>query len=160
MHPFYDKMLQRIQTENVRFSISFERRRLTIDGKIVPIPTDEFLDWSIDEIIDELKYLFAGYHRSVPSERTEHKRRTYFYALPLSQLSDDDIETGLLREQAQFAIELFFLLNIANGKFTDFPFRDDQAFFWQPIPNHPLIVMRSWLTPSPQPATAPTTHLR
>jgi len=146
-HFFYDQMLHRIVTDNCKFRISFEHRTLIIDHHKVELPTDEFLDWSIDELVGELQYLFDGYYNSVPSERTDHQRHTYFVSLPLSQLSDDDMVTGLLREQAQFALELFFLLNIVNGKFLDFPFRSDKDFFWQPSPNHPLIVHRSWIEP-------------
>ena len=84
--------------------------------------------------IEALEAAYAVYKHSIPSEKTMH-RTARFYALPESELSDDDMLYGMPREEAEAALE--FAL-------ADFAYPDDAGWFWQSENDPDLVVLRSW----------------
>ncbi len=103
-------------------------RSLTFCGKTV-----ERTDGGTTSI-DALEAVYAVYKHSIPSEKTMH-RTSRFYALPESELSDDDMLYGMPREQAEAALE--FAL-------ADFSYPEDAGWFWQSKNDPDLVVLRSW----------------
>ena len=84
--------------------------------------------------IEALEAAYAVYKHSIPSEKTMH-RTARFYALPESELSDDDMLYGVSREEAEAALE--FAL-------ADFAYPEDAGWFWQSKNDPDLVVLRSW----------------
>ena len=87
--------------------------------------------------IEMLEAAYAVYKHSVPSEKTMNRTHR-FYALPESELSDDDMLYGMPREEAEYALEQLV---------GDFELPEGSGWFWQ-SPNDPdLVVLRSWTEP-------------
>ena len=84
--------------------------------------------------IEALEAAYAVYKHSIPSEKTMH-RTARFYALPESELSDDDMLYGVSRVEAEAALE--FAL-------ADFAYPEDAGWFWQSKNDPDLVVLRSW----------------
>lgn len=84
--------------------------------------------------VDELEAAYASYKHSIPSEKTMH-RPARFYALPESELTDDDMLYGIKREDAERELE---------KALQGFSMPAGSGWFWQ-SPNDPdLVVLRSW----------------
>jgi len=84
--------------------------------------------------IEALETAYAVYKHSIPSEQTMH-RTARFYALPESELSDDDMLYGVHREQAERDLE-----NALQG----FTLPEGSGWFWQSSNDPDLVVLRSW----------------
>ena len=84
--------------------------------------------------IEALEAAYEVYKHSIPSERTMH-RTARFYALPESELSDEDMLYGMPREQAEAALE---------AALADFAYPEDAGWFWQSKNDPDLVVLRSW----------------
>ena len=84
--------------------------------------------------IEALEAAYEVYKHSIPSERTMH-RTARFYALPESELSDEDMLYGMSREQAEAALE---------AALADFAYPEDAGWFWQSKNDPDLVVLRSW----------------
>ena len=87
--------------------------------------------------IEELEAAYAVYKHSIPSEKTIN-RTARFYALPESELSDEDMLYGTPREEAERELE---------KALAGFTMPEGSGWFWQ-SPNDPdLVVLKSWLRP-------------
>ena len=84
--------------------------------------------------IDELEAAYATYKHSIPSEKTMH-RTSRFYALPESELSDDDMLYGVRREDAKRALE---------KALQGFAMPEGAGWFWKSENDPDLVVLRSW----------------
>lgn len=84
--------------------------------------------------VEMLESAYATYKHSVPSEKTMH-RTCRFYALPESELSDDDMLYGISREDAERALE---------SALAGFTMPDGSGWFWQSENDPDLVVLRSW----------------
>ena len=84
--------------------------------------------------IEMLEAAYEVYKHSIPSERTMH-RTSRFYALPESELSDEDMLYGMPREEAEAALE---------QALADFAYPEDAGWFWQSKNDPDLVVLRSW----------------
>ena len=85
--------------------------------------------------IEELEAAYATYKHSIPSEKTMH-RTSRFYALPESELSDDDMLYGVRREDAERALE-----NALKG----FAMPEGAGWFWKSENDPDLVVLRQWV---------------
>lgn len=84
--------------------------------------------------IEELEAAYASYKYSIPSERTMH-RTARFYALPESELSDEDMLYGVRREDAERELE---------RALAGFAIPEGAGWFWQSDNDRDLVVLRSW----------------
>ena len=84
--------------------------------------------------VEALEAAYEVYKHSIPSERTMH-RTARFYALPESELSDEDMLYGMPREQAEAALE---------AALADFAYPEDAGWFWQSKNDPDLVVLRQW----------------
>ena len=103
-------------------------RSLTFGGK-----TAEHTDGDATSI-EQLEEVYARYKHSIPSEKTMH-RTSRFYALPESELSDEDMLYGVPREQAERELE-----QVLRG----FRMPEGSGWFWQSETDPDLVVLRSW----------------
>jgi hypothetical protein len=103
-------------------------RSLTFGGK-----TAEHTDGETTSI-EQLEEVYARYKHSIPSEKTMH-RTSRFYAMPDSELSDEDMLYGVPREQAERELE-----QVLRG----FRMPEGSGWFWQSENDPDLVVLRSW----------------
>lgn len=104
-------------------------RSLTFGGK-----TAEHTDGETTSI-EQLEEAYARYKHSIPSEKTMH-RTSRFYALPESELSDEDMLYGVPREQAERELE---------QTLQGFRMPEGSGWFWQSENDPDLVVLRSWV---------------
>ena len=106
---------------------------------VVLTNVERSLDCALDDkpettTVEMLEAAYAVYKHSIPSEKTMH-RTSRFYALPESELTNDDMLYGVSREQAERDLE---------QALQGFRMPDGGGWFWQ-SPNDPdLVVLRAW----------------
>lgn len=139
-------------SQGARYSINLKERTLKVDGKKV-IDKGEYegvlglvWDWDYLRPIDfliMLEILYARYKHSVPSERSDSRKSTYFKALREHELNDEDALFGGQREVAMFDLEFTLLAGILDG------FRWDEAsmgkWFWQSSADKDFVILREWI---------------
>ena len=151
MKSIYDELLSRV-ANGERFYIDFEKRNMKIgkeylikDGKYDNdkyfIPTHHNANINLRlAVVDDL---YIDYKYSMPSERSENKRRKYFKALPVEDLSIEELVNGESREFAQAKLESYILCETLNGNL----YWDESwgSFFWQSKINPDLVILRKWI---------------
>lgn len=148
MNTIYEQALAKVENGS-RFHVNFQNRSLKIDGKYVI--KDGKYDGELgveltDSPLEQITQLYTRYQHSLPSERSENKRKCYFKSLPEHLLNDEDMLYGQSREYTQIALELYVLGVILNGslKWDDFA---KGLWFWQSPENKDLILLREWIEP-------------
>ena len=148
MSTIYEQALAKVENGS-RFRVNFQNRSLKIDGKYVI--KDGKYDGELgvkltDSPLEQITQLYTRYQHSLPSERSENKRKCYFKSLPEHLLNDEDMLYGQSREYTQIALELYVLGVILNGslKWDDFA---KGLWFWQSPENKDLILLREWIEP-------------
>ena len=111
------------QVENgERFHIDFEQRTMKV-GQDKMIDGGEYdasqvLYDSPQALLDRIRELYVIYKYSLPSERSDKKRKKYFNALPIEELTDEQLIYSERREVAQYMLEALILCAIVNGDFV------------------------------------------
>lgn len=115
--------------------------RVVADGKYLGKPG--LLDCG--DPLARIEELYARYKRSVPSEKTERRRRngTQFIALEFEDLDDNDFLYGDRRNEAQAKLEMFVILSVATGqlKWTD----GMGKWFWKSPKDRDLVLLKDWI---------------
>ena len=136
-----------------RFHIDFEKRTMKV-GQAKVIDNGEYdtsqtlYDVDFDSpraLLDRVRELYIVYKLSLPSERSDKKRRKYFKALPIDELTDEQLIYGVRREVAQYMLEAFILCAIINGDFV----WDDEIhgkWFYQDKLEQDLVILKNWIT--------------
>lgn len=149
----YEELIKRV-AEGEPFYINFKNKALKI-GKDFII-ADGVYDTSREVIHDiqcctDMKCLLAfidglyrQYKYSLPSERSDGKRRQYFKALSVDKLTDKQMAIGMNREIARAQLEGFILCMIVNGTFA---WNEDEMgkWFYQSNRDPDLVILRSWI---------------
>lgn len=137
------------QVENgERFHINFEQRTMKVgQDKMIDggeYDTSQVLYDSPDELLDKIRELYIEYKYSLPSERSDKKRKKYFKALPIEELTDEQLIYGARREVAQYVLEAFILCAIVNG---DFVWNEEihGKWFYQDAIEPDLVILKSWI---------------
>ena len=91
-----------------------------------------------------IEILYENYKYSLPSERSDSKRRQYFKALPVDKLTDEQMATGERREVARAKLEGFILCMIVDGFFV---WDEDELgkWFYQSKRDPDLVILRNWI---------------
>ena len=146
------KGLERVENGE-RFHIDFEQRTMKI-GQAKVIANGEYDTSQVlyDEkftdsrtLLDKVRELYISYKLSLPSERSDKKRKKYFKALPIDELTDEQLIYGARREVAQYMLEAFILCAILNGDFM----WDDEIhgkWFYQDKSEQDLVILKNWIT--------------
>ena len=148
MNTIFDSTIERVR-KGARFKVSFQTRTLIVGGKKV-IDNGKFEgELGIGQVPCEralayIEDLYAQYKHSVPSERSERKRRKYFKALPEDDLNDEDMIYGTLRDIAQIILELAVLCFILNDSLI---WNEEKMgrWFWQSPNDKDLVILREWV---------------
>ena len=146
------KGLERIENGE-RFHIDFEKRTMKIgQAKVIDNgeydTTEVLYDAKFDNpraLLDKVRGLYIAYKFSLPSERSDKKRKKYFKALPIDELTDEQLIYGVRREVAQYMLEAFILCAIINGDFV----WDDEIhgkWFYQDKTEQDLVILKNWIT--------------
>lgn len=150
MDDIYKATIGKVE-KGARFRINFENRSLRVNGKYV-IKNGKYEGslgiepQSTDETLSEIERLYQRYRHSIPTERSDARRKTYFQAVAEHELSDDDMLYGERRDNAQIALELYVLCSILNGSLVWEDFAAGK-WFWKSGNTDGLIILKNWITP-------------
>ena len=133
----YDEIINSVSSGSV-FNVDLKKKVLQLDKNMsVNISSSE-------DMLSTIHKLFERYKYSVPSERSEGKRRRYFKALKLSEIEYDDFMFGEGRDTAQIKLELYVLLSsIYYKNFWEEIFKEH--FFYQSDKDRDLIILKDWV---------------
>lgn len=153
MRTIMEELIERV-ANGERFHIDFEKRNMKVE-KTYLVKDGEY-DTSrklyvesmagpqnLESILNTIENMYHVYKHSTPSERSENKRRKYFKAKPIEEMTDFELVTGVPRECSQAAIEGYILCHIIDGSL----YWDEQLmgkWFYQG--NDPdLIILKKWI---------------
>lgn len=147
----YEELIKRVE-EGESFYINFKNRALKIGKKflIADGVYDEertlyaCCELDMDDILQWTEMLYKRYKYSLPSERSDNKRRQYFKALSADKLTDEQMVTGERREVARAKLEGFILCMTVAGRFV---WDEDKMgrWFWQSENDPDLVILKSWI---------------
>lgn len=143
----YSELMQRVDSGET-FYIDFEKRNMKV-GKDFLIKGGEYAEGRVlsckptMDVMQIIEELYQTYKHSLPSERSDGKRKKYFKALSIDELTDRQLMTAVRREGAQARLEGFILCMILNGylKWTE----DMGKWFYQSKKDPDLVILRSWI---------------
>lgn len=140
--------------EGAKWNINLMTRSLRVYGIFI-IKNGEYegelgneaLEFASKEyIISELNSLYAKYKNSIPSERTNSRRKTYFKALKEHELYDDDMLYGEPREISQFVLEFTLLTLVISGVFDKHWDEWNMGnWFWQSEEDKDFVILKNWV---------------
>lgn len=147
----YEELIKRVR-EGESFDIDFSNRSLKVGKKF--LIEDGFYDeerelfdgsdLTMSDILDIIDMNYNSYKYSLPSERSDSKRRAYFKALPVDRLTDAQMATGERREVAKAKLEGFILCMVVAERFV---WDEDRLgkWFYQSKNDPELVILRSWI---------------
>lgn len=143
----YEELIQRV-SNGEPFHIDFKKRSMNV-GKQKIINNGEYdverqlMGEAASNPLLIIEEFYRLYKYSLPSERSDNKRRKYFKALSIEQLTDWQLMTAERREIAQARLEGFILCSMLNGSFG---WADDMGkWFWQSKNDPDLVILKSWI---------------
>ena len=139
----YDEIINSVSSGSV-FNVDLKKKVLQLDKNNIPLDNISVDISSSEDMLSAVHKLFERYKHSVPSERSEGKRRRYFKALKLSEIDYDDFMFGEGRDTAQIKLELYVLLSsIYHKDFWEEIFKEH--FFYQSDKDRDLIILKDWV---------------
>lgn len=143
----YEELVERVSNGET-FHIDFEKKTMKI-GKETLIKNGEYdserelITATTDNILGTIEVLYRNYKYSLPSERSDSKRRRYFKALSVEELTDEQLMFADRREITQAALEGYILCMILNEQFkwTDVMGK----WFWQSKNDSDLVILKKWI---------------
>ena len=147
-----EELIERVYNGE-KFHIDFEKRNMKV-GKEYLIKDGEYdeskyqlskstANMKLAEVLDIIDNLYHAYRYSMPSERSENKRRRYFKALSVEELTIEDMVNGEPREVMQAKLESYILCKILKGElYWDEPLMDKWFYVGK---NPDLIILRKWI---------------
>lgn len=154
----YDELIERVSNGET-FYINFKNRSMKIGKKFLiadgiydkerELISDIYLmDFDGDKVLERILKiiygLYIGYKYSLPSERSDKKRRKYFKALSIEEIPDERLLRAENREITRAKLEGFILCMILSGKFV---WNEERLgkWFWQSKGDPDLVILRSWI---------------
>ena len=146
----YEDLVRRV-SDGETFYINFKNRSMKIGKKFVIADgiydtERQLIDCEcsdIEEILSRIESLYADYKYSLPSERSDSKRRKYFKALSIEELTDKHLMIAKRREIAQAKLEGFILCMVLNGKFKWTT--EMGKWFWESKKDPDLVILKSFI---------------
>ena len=147
----YEELVRRV-SDGETFHIDFEKRTMKI-GKQKIINNGEYdvakklivnRDYDLDVILEMIELLYHDYKHSLPSERSDSKRKCYFKALSVDELTDAEMATGERREVARARLEGFILCMVLEGQLV-WNATAMGNWFWQSKKDPDLVILKSWI---------------
>ena len=147
----YLELIERVN-EGESFNIDFEKRNMKI-GKDYLIKEGKFDEskelisgpYDMQTTLNMIENLYKEYKYSLPSERSDNKRRKYFKALPMEEITDEQLMVAERREVSQAALEGFVLCMIVSGQLVWDEDVMQGKWFYQSKDDPDLVLLRSWV---------------
>ena len=147
----YLELLERV-SNGESFHINFEKRNMKV-GNDYLIKESEFDEskelisgsYDIKTTLNMIEELYKGYKYSLPSERSDNKRRKYFKALPMEEITDEQLMTAERREFSQAVLEGFVLCMIVSGQLVWDEEVMQGKWFYQSKSDPDLVLLRTWV---------------
>lgn len=147
----YLELIERV-SEGEPFHVDFEKRNMKV-GKDYLIKDGEYDeskeliygDYDMWIILHKIRELYSNYKYSLPSERSDSKRRKYFKALPMEEITDEQLMFAERRETSQAALEGFVLCMIVSGQLVWDEKIMNGTWFYQSEFDSDLVLLRSWV---------------
>lgn len=151
----YLELIERVDNGET-FSIDFEKRNMKV-GKDYLIKNGEYdtsrelfsklyeEPYSLHVVLHMIRELYRNYKYSLPSERSDSKRRKYFKALSVDELTDEQLICADKRETACAALEGFVLCSIIAGHLVWDEDIMGGKWFYQCPSDPDLVILRSWI---------------
>lgn len=148
----YLELIERVDNGE-KFCIDFEKRNLKV-GKEYLIKNGEYDKskelfgieiYSLQVALHMIRDLYKNYKYSLPSERSDSKRRKYFKALTIDELPDDQLMIAGRRETAQAALEGFILCAVLTEQLIWDEEIMGGKWFYQSKTDPDLVILRSWI---------------
>lgn len=145
----YQKALDSVRN-GAKFNIDINRRNFSIGKKRIIFNGEYKEELGVDvvsteEALCEIERLYGIYRTSLPSERSDNRKKTYFKALDVDELTDEQMCNGELREVAHLQLELYVLCSILNGSLK---WNNETMgnWFWKSSKHNDLIILKSSVT--------------
>lgn len=146
----YEELVQRV-SDGETFYINFKNRSLKISKKFVIADgiydaERQLIEYNFSDtttILSKIESLYADYKYSLPSERSDSKRRKYFKAFPMEELTDEQLMVAQRREVAQCKLEGFILCMVLNGKFKWTT--EMGKWFWESKNDPDLVILKNFI---------------
>lgn len=142
----YADLVKRV-SEGETFNINFEKRTMKVGKEKVidegKYDTTKQLIISTYDPLDVIEVLYTNYKYSLPSERSESRRKQYFKALSIEEIPDERLFNTERREVARARLEGYVLCSILNGKLTW-----DEAWgswFYASKIDPDLVLLKKWI---------------
>ena len=151
----YQELIERVDRGET-FYIDFEKRTIKV-GKEYLIKDNETYTsvdmfgklydepYSLHVVLHQINELYKNYKYSLPSERSDSKRKKYFKALSIDELTDEQLMCASKRETARAALEGFVLCSIVAGHLYWDEDIMQGKWFWQSKNDPDLVLLRSWV---------------
>lgn len=142
----YEELIERV-SDGSSFHIDFEKKTMKIGRKAINLLEQDRKLIEYDEnndVVYDIEELYSKYKTSIPSERSDGKRRQYFKALPVDKLTDAQMVYGERREVARAALEGFILCATLSGNLSWEDF-GTYGWFWQSQNDTDLVILKSWI---------------
>lgn len=152
----YLELVERV-SNGEPFHIDFEKRNMKVgkeylikegkfDGTRPLLLCSDFDEFQrLDSVLSIIEGLYAKYKYSLPSERSDNKRKKYFKALPMEEITDEQLMVAERRETSQAALEGFVLCMIVNEQLVWDENIMNGKWFWQSKTDSDLILLRNWV---------------
>ena len=146
----YEELVQRV-SDGESFYINFKNRAMKVGKKFliadgVYDEARKLIDCDcadMQEVLREIEKLYADYKYSLPSERSDGKRRKYFKSLSIEELPDGKLMIAARREVAQAKLEGFILCSILSDEFQ---WTEKMGKWFYQSKNDPdLVILRNWV---------------
>lgn len=146
----YEELVRRV-SDGETFYINFKNRSMKISKKFMIADgiydtERQLIDCDCSDtaaILHRIEDLYADYKHSLPSERSDSKRRKYFKALSIDELTDEQLMVAQRREVAQAKLEGFILCMVLNGKFK---WADNMGkWFWESKSDPDLVILKNFI---------------
>lgn len=152
----YEELVTRVYKGD-SFNVDFEKRTIKV-GKQFLVKNGEYdvsrelftikenmgSPYSMKLILDTIDNLYKHYKYSLPSERSENKRKGYFKALPFDELSDEHLFVAGKREVSRAKLEGFILCMILENRFA-WDEKEMGKWFYQSKQDPDLIILKKWI---------------
>jgi hypothetical protein len=150
----YSELIERVDNGET-FCIDFEKRTMKV-GKEYLIKNGETYttqelfgklwgDHDLHALLYMIRDLYKSYKYSLPSERSDSKRRKYFKALSVDELTDEQLMCAQKRETTQAALEGLILCAVLTGQLVWDEEIMEGSWFYQDKQDSDLVILRSWI---------------
>ena len=150
----YLELIERVSNGEF-FHIDFEKRNMKV-GKDYLIKEGQFDEtnvlfpkmyepYDLYSALHMIRELYKNYKYSLPSERSDNKRKKYFKALPMEEITDEQLMIAERREITQAALEGLVLCLIVSGQLVWDEDVMQGKWFWQSKSDPDLVILRSWV---------------